>query len=565
MSSQNTSTQRPPDYLATLRLERAPFLDQPDDQFFYADPMLLQRLDLLQHLSRFGDMLIGVIGPEGAGKTTLLQQFLRRGGNGWRLCRLEGARITLATELFGGLAECFGLPLDPDADRIKANLLRHGQGLQQGGQLAVAVVDDAQRLPEAVLRALLTLGGSPGETLKTIRIVLFGDDTLEQRLTDIGLHSPQQPLLHRLDIPRLDEQQSAAYLMYRLAVAGHSGDCPFSLTEIRAMHKAADGRPGRLNVLAHEALIGHAERIATRNRTGSAAPRRPSPGRPVWGVAGLGVLALAGAAYLLMNAGRENAPSTTTTEPALALRLPPEALPPIDPGPPPDDDVTAEADVLPTPPAEPTQQPDAGTVTPPSPATEPQPVPGPELAPPPEAVLPPEAASPSDPPIPTPATPATPPPPAETTAGPIPVPATTERPSEQPAAAAVPSAPETPADAPVRSVAPTLSATAATSAPTELLREEWLSARPGTRFTLQLLGVRTETALQNYAAQQALPPPVAYFRTEYKGGDWYVLVQGDYASLDAARAAIGGLPMAVRKAKPWPRSFASVHADLKKP
>ena len=556
MSPQNTSAQASPDYLATLRLQRAPFLDQPDDHFFYADPVLLQRLDLLQHLTRFGDMLIGVIGPDGAGKTTLLQQFLLRGGHGWRFCRLEGARITQGAELYAGLAECLGLPPEQDADRARASLLRHCHGLRQGGQLAVVVVDDAQRLPEAALRALLGLGGSPDETLKAVRIVMFGDDTLEQRLTDIGLQHPQQPLLHRLDIPRFDEQQSASYLMYRLAVAGYSGDCPFSLTEIRAIHKAADGRPGRLNVLAHETLMERAQRIAARTRPDGASAPQPAARRPVWLVAGLGALALAaGGAYLLMDAGRESTPPAPADSPALALNLPPEPLPPIDAG----ERTTAGAppqEAAAEPAAEPAPQPDPGAAAPPVPA-EPQP----RTEPTPEPVPAPQTGVPAAPAEAAPPSAAVPPPPSDVPTGPAAPPAA-EAPPEKPAptAAVTTPGPETPA-----STAPSEARPAATAAPApgDLLRENWVLERPGTHFTLQLLGVRTEAALRDYVARQALPSPVAYFRTEYKGGDWHVLVQGEYASLEAARAAIGSLPAAVRKAKPWPRSFASIQTDLK--
>lgn len=571
MSLQNTSAQPAPDYLATLRLERAPFLDQPDDRFFYADPVLLQRLDLLQHLTRFGDMLIGVIGPDGAGKTTLLQQFLLRGGHGWRLCRLDGTRITQPAELFDSLAECLGLPPGQDVERARAGLLRHCQGLQQGGQLAVAVIDDAQRLPDTVLRALFSLGGSSDETLKAIRIVMFGDEDLERRLIDIGLHRPQQPLLHRLDVPRFDEQQAASYLMYRLAVAGYSGDCPFSLTEIRAIHKAADGRPGRLNVLAHETLMERAQRIAARNRPDSAPIPRPTTRRPAWMMVGLGALILAaGGTYLLMDTGRESDPSAPADTPALALNLPPEPLPPIDT----DQQTAADG---------PGEPPPAGPPERAVPEPEPAPPADPDMAAAPPAAQPAarpeaeteaaaEAAPTAAPPTGTspPAAEAVPP----STVAPAPASETADSQAAPPteAAPAVAAPAEESAEAPVTS-APALPPPAASVAPPEvhaaarptgdMLREDWVLARPGTRFTLQLLGVRNETALQDYVARQTLPPPVAHFRTKYKGGDWHVLVQGDYASLDDARTAIGSLPAAVRKAKPWPRSFASIQADLK--
>ena len=95
-------------------------------------------------------------------------------------------------------------------------------------------------------------------------------------------------------------------------------------------------------------------------------------------------------------------------------------------------------------------------------------------------------------------------------------------------------------------------------------REAWLLERPAAHYTLQLLGVRTEEALLRYVARHHMPGPIAYFRTQYKGGEWFVLVQGEYPSMAAARAAAATLPAAVRKDKPWPRSFAALRADIAK-
>ncbi|MFP5506837.1 MAG: ExeA family protein, partial [Gammaproteobacteria bacterium] len=256
-----------PDYLVTLGLQRAPFLDRIDDRFFYADPALVQRLDLLQHLTQFGDMLLGVIGPPGSGKSTLLQQFITRGGTAWRCCRINGAQTGSVDELLARLGAGFAVDVAADQERTKAALLRQFQSLRHATQLPVILIDDALQLPDPILKALLALGGSAKDTLKLVRIALFAEPGLEQKLIQAGLHSPQQPLLHSLDMPVFDIQQSAAYLMYRLAVAGYSGDSPFSLTEIRALHKAAEGLPGKLNVLAHETLMERAGRIAARNKT----------------------------------------------------------------------------------------------------------------------------------------------------------------------------------------------------------------------------------------------------------------------------------------------------------
>ncbi|MFN2308245.1 MAG: AAA family ATPase [Gammaproteobacteria bacterium] len=543
------TTARPttePGYLAILGLQRAPFLDRVDDRFFYADPALIQRLDLLRHLTQFGDMLLAIVGPDGSGKTTLLQQFMGYGDNAWRCCRIDAAQIGQPDELLARLATGFEQDLQSDPQRLVATLHRHFQALRHTARLPVIVVDDAQRLPDAALKTLLTLGGEPRETLKQVRIVLFATPGLDQRLIQAGLHDPQRPLLHSLEVPPFDVQQSAAYLMYRLAVAGYSGDSPFSLTEIRALHKAAGGRPGPLNLLAHEALLERAERIAAGGADPSLAARRR------WAAvlgAGLGLAALGW--YL-------SHPSQLTVPVPAA---PPRAERELHLRPPPPEPV-AETPTVPEPAAElPPRREDTAaeteTAVPPAAESPAPPSPAPAETALPEAL----AATPAEDPAETASVPAPEPSAPETAlSAPEPEPSAPETALSAPETASVPAAKPAPS-APLPTTAPAPQAPAvAADAPR---REDWLRSRPAGHFTLQLLGVRSEAALHAYLAEHSPPGPVAYFRTVFKGGDWYVLVQGDYPSRAAARAAVATLPTALRAGKPWPRSFASIHDELK--
>lgn len=615
-----------PDYLTGLGLQRAPFLDQVDDRFFYADPMLTQRLDLLQHLTQFGDMLLGVSGPAGSGKSTLLQQILLRGGTTWRCCRLNGGQLGQPGELLTQLADCFGLDRNAAPERLKTDLLRLCQTLRHNAQTAVVIIDDAQSLPDPVLKTLLELGGDPRETLKHLRVILFSEPGLEQRLIQAGWHSSLQPLLHNLDVPGFDDHQTAAYLMYRLAVAGYSGESPFSLTEIRALHKAAGGRPGRLNVLAHELLMERGRRLAA--RPPGAGVRGPSvPRRTVLTITALGILVLGGLAWYLSRPVDE-APREFQSR----IDSEPENLsePPVDvpPGQPPvqsvedGNSVTAPlagesatdvarpaAPGTPTPAAENNAPPSVETPAPVTPAPltpsadetpapgekttakttadtrEPPPEPPPESAPPaqepagtaltetptPPTATPQNTAQPS-----APTAPELPPSAAASTPAPVTMPAVPS-PSD-----AVTAPPDTAADraatGPVaqeaKEPAATPDATPPTARPTasrppvnlpaDVLGSDWLLERPAGHFTLQLLGVRSASSLRAYLRQHDIPAPVAYFRTRYKGGDWYVIVQGDYPSTSAARAAVAELPADIRMSKPWPRTFANVHADIRR-
>lgn len=577
-----------PDYLATFGLQQHPYLDADDMRFFYADPSLIQRLDLLQHLTQFGDMLLGVSGPVGSGKTTLAQQFLRRANSTWRICRLSGAHIQHPDELLVKLAECLGLHSTATPERLKTDLLRHCETLRHNAQLAVLVIDDAQQLPDPALKALLELADDPRETLKRLRVILFSEARLEQRLAATGWHSPQQPLLHHLDIPRFDEQQAAAYLMYRLAVAGYSGESPFSRTEIRALYKATDGLPGKLNVLAHETLVEHAGRIATRKNVAGPGARR---GRPVMVLGLIGSL-VAGALAWYLSQEQTTAPprvppappEATASKPTIVSPVPPAEStlesapepmtePAREPGPAPEQEpekslettpeiqqapaITTEAPAEPLPPPTQSAGPtDAATDTKPAPlieAAKPQPLP--ESAPTPATPPGAEANIPAPPPPSQPVAPVkSAPVPEATTTAPTPTnkPDLAEKaPPPPPAAAEVTPKPR--------------QATAATAtAEAEQLGAAWLQSRPGTHFTLQLLGGRKEKSLREYLKQHRVAEPIAIFRTVYKGAAWYVLVHGDFKNMAAAQQAVATLPLAVRKDKPWPRSFASIHDAIRK-
>lgn len=611
------AAQQQTDYLTSLGLQRAPFLDQIDDRFFYADPQLVQRLDLLQHLIQFGDMLLGVSGPAGSGKSTLLQQLLRRGGTTWRSCRLNGGQIQQPGDLLTQLADGFGLDRGAAPERLRADLLRLFQTLRHTSLIPVVVVDDAHLLPEPALKALLELAGELRETLKLLRVVLFSEPGLEQRLIQAGLHSPLQPLLHNLDLPRFDDHQTAAYLMYRLAVAGYSGESPFSLTEIRALHKSADGLPGKLNVLAHETLMERAGRLGVRRNTPEAKPgatrRRP------WLILG------SAAAILALGAVGGYLLTRPTDEAAVDLQALPESVPPEPPSeqlpetagaaaepaaqtdarmeaaPPPPQTPDATTPVT-APPADQTVAADTGQITADDSAT------GTDTGTPAGGALPPaQEAAPAaadesaGTPTEQPAARAEAEAPAETR-GQVPAPTTaapaaeqprpeeTAPPAQRPTAAATgedaaPPAAEAEAETKAETAATKTTeppqkeasdetqaparATAAAAEPVpplpaDVFTAEWLLERPAGHYTLQLLAVRNPASLRGYLRDHAIPAPVAVFRTRLKGSDWYVLVQGDYPSMGAARAAVAGLPAGVRKSKPWPRSFASVHTDLRK-
>ena len=86
-------------------------------------------------------------------------------------------------------------------------------------------------------------------------------------------------------------------------------------------------------------------------------------------------------------------------------------------------------------------------------------------------------------------------------------------------------------------------------------------SRPGSYFTLQLLGTREENTLRRFVSRHALDG-AAYYRTDHGGGDWFVLLYGEYGDRQAASEAIAALPPEVRENAPWPRTLDSVQQAI---
>ncbi|MEG1040106.1 MAG: SPOR domain-containing protein, partial [Pseudomonas sp.] len=159
-------------------------------------------------------------------------------------------------------------------------------------------------------------------------------------------------------------------------------------------------------------------------------------------------------------------------------------------------------------------------------------------------------------------------PPAGATAGPAPTPA-------QPIAQTKPVASAVQAVAPAASkpVAP-----AAKPAPTQVATAKpapkpadkpaakpsaggtWYAGQKPGNYVVQILGTSSEATAQSYVKSQG--GDYRYFKKTLQGKPLYVITYGNFASRDAALAAIKALPAKVQAGKPWPRTVASVQQEL---
>lgn len=542
-----------PDYLDAFHLSHDPFEISPaDDLVFYPGGQREAILDQVAHLSQFSASVVVVAGESGSGRTTLKDMLQIQLHDRYLIADIDAAEAGTPQQIFAEIAAVLGYEVSAEASpgelmsAIRSGLhhLRH-----ENNDRVLLLLDDAHWLSDAVLSALLSLlqAAEPEQELP-FQMVLFGDLDLIDRLDGFGM---VDVLLHDVLLPPFTEDEMAEYLAFRLEAAGWDDDLPFTDAEVGRLHGLAQGLPGAVHQPARELLIDK----ATLEPAVSSVAVSPAAGLPVAHIFSLVVLV----GVLLMAffyrdswlgpdeeavAGGANPGSSTAVTAArpggvpatdrqgndrsgTAIRLPIGQ-----------ESATAVAPVT-TPPATSSPSTVAGgqrSIPASTPVT--SVVADTEFtAAVPDTVVEPEASAPATPPV-TASTPA-----ASPTAS-------------VPVAPAAPVTPTTPIASPaVTPAAPSGSAAAAD--------ERHLLALPGHHYVLQVMASGSKPAVDGYLQGQNNRSSLFLYTSLRDGKPWFVVVTGNYSSLEMARAGIESLPPAQKKAGPWPRKISDVQLQIK--
>ena len=614
-----------PAYQQRLGLNTAPFPPTHEDRFLYLDAERLQRLNMLQHLTQYSNLLLIVRGERGIGKTSLMQRLIVNARPEWHLCQIDANTMMDANQLLYQIARGFGLPAPPhDDEALQEVLYQQLVNLRQRDEIPLLLVDDAHELAQEALQALFNLADIESGDGKLLRVILFCEPQIETMLDQPAIHALRDRVTHTLDIPRLSEEQTAEYLRHRLSVAGLLGASPFQLRDIHHIYKLSDGVPANINEAAHDLL---SQEPTAQGKQPPAQSRKFRPVHWLIGLLSLGLLLLLVFQEVVNTRFEPTAPDRQASAPVVEIQspVPPSAAhdSPASPTPP---------ETQPQAPAEPTQPPAAAATVATKPeVTKPSPAPAAtvQAGRPPsgdaELVLAPPLHPVGDnPPVPTPsAPPAAAPPTAPRILAISPNPAIgSQKPQtfilkgdgltkdtkvrvqwkqgdkilaahqvewrnehemrlilttglngdnwqvalirggQRSAPASFAVKPPAP---PSQSAGPPRTAIKTRSkhsGPVSLWDKDWLSAQPGQHLTLQLLASRQRASIEKFARQHALSGRAVAFTSQRDGEPLYTLVLGSYADRNKAKQAIAQLPTHLQSIKPWTRSFNSIHAAL---
>jgi len=527
-------------------LRRDPFAPQTE---FYLPPRWEQYFDLLYYLCNSNNVLLSITGVKGSGKTTFMRQFLSQLGENTSVYQLSAKPNFSIEQLNASLIKGFDLP-QPAGENWEEKLDSHVEHLQEKSQLCLLVIDDAHRLPEPTMKALLYLIKLQSESQMRLHILLLGEPVLKETLALLVESEGERELVHRVTLEPFTFEETVRYIKHQLVATGLPAAIPLSDGMLERIHNLSEGIPARINSITRQVLIDAMAKPQLYSFFDFVRNRRIQ----LLG-GGIVVLLLLGLSLILSHGHRGlslKLPSfhTTKTKPQIqepaaqtAITMPAEVSTAVQPL-----ADHAQQEIVP----QNTAQTSLSAI-----AAAPEPL-----------VQTADTAKPA-------------------------VQANVEKPSvvtnvavssQKPtnvAAAAVTPKPAAVVSKP-QAVVPAVKTEAKVANKTvvahkavphhaaivkvakkthESVVKNKVSSS-SQQFAIQLIGLSSEAAMKKFIATNGLTSKASYYRTTRKGKSWYILVYGAYPSRKEADTAIAQLPKALQEQYPWVRSMANVKQDM---
>lgn len=244
-------------YTEHYGLQQLPFGITPDTHFFFAHSSYQEALNMLLVAARSGEGFLKVVGEVGTGKTLLCRKFLNQ---------LETESFVTAfipnpylepMTLLLAVADELGVayPENPNQHLLLKALTEFLIATHADGKRVVLCLDEAQAMPTESLEALRLLTNLETESRKLLQVVLFGQPELDIRLDEPSVRQLKQRITFSSNLGTLNAQDVEYYLAHRLGIAGYRGARLFSRDAVRRLHRASQGVPRLINILAHKALM----------------------------------------------------------------------------------------------------------------------------------------------------------------------------------------------------------------------------------------------------------------------------------------------------------------------
>lgn len=250
-------------YEAYYQLQTSPFTLLPSPEFLYLGTRHRMALNLLEYGLLNGSPFLVITGAPGTGKTTLLNRLLECADRRWTIGMLSNTHAQLGG-LIPWIAAAFRLETHGRSDvELFHEFSRFLEREQEAGRRVLLVLDEAQNVGSAMLEELRLLSNLNDGRRRSLQILLAGQPGLRALVTGVGMEQFAQRIAVEYALEPLDEEETVAYIAYRVQVAG--GVRPlFSTLSCRKVFGLTGGIPRLINQVCDHALVyGYAAQAET--------------------------------------------------------------------------------------------------------------------------------------------------------------------------------------------------------------------------------------------------------------------------------------------------------------
>lgn len=242
-------------YLDYYSFSEKPFSNTPDLQFFFRGSQHEHALEALCYGIRDRHGFLLLTGEVGAGKTTLTRALLERLDQSVATSLLINPLLSVP-ELLHAMAKDFGLSIRSHSpQRLIEGLNQFLLKLVAEQRTALVIIDESQNLSYEALEAVRMLTNLETEKQKLLQILLVGQPELVQRLQEDRLRQLRQRVGTSIHLRPMERRETARYINHRLSVVGGGGKVFFEHGAYRRIHRASQGYPRLVNLIADRSLL----------------------------------------------------------------------------------------------------------------------------------------------------------------------------------------------------------------------------------------------------------------------------------------------------------------------
>jgi general secretion pathway protein A len=242
-------------YTEQFKLKDLPFRLSPDPQFLYLSKSHARAKAYMESTIWFTDGFVVITGEIGSGKTTLVETFLRELEGDVVVAQINQTQVS-AIEFLQAVLVQFGFtPFKMKKAELLATLNNFFVEQYAAGRKVLLIVDEAQNLSLRVLEEIRMLSGVETTKEKVLRIILAGQPELNSKIDSPELVQLAQRVRLRFHLPALTEEDTKAYILHRLEVAGSSGRAIFDEATWPLLYRYTGGVPRLINTLCETGMM----------------------------------------------------------------------------------------------------------------------------------------------------------------------------------------------------------------------------------------------------------------------------------------------------------------------